>query len=133
MLVYNLYRILRIFQSSNQVVVNVACNDFQRLQGSSFDFISYLKRKKKLPAFILPQIEISPKDIYLIMELTTIILFCCTSTYILINSLAVDKITRYQTFRDGDTITSAREEFELGFFSPGSSTNWYLGIWYKKI
>nr|XP_017251119.1 PREDICTED: uncharacterized protein LOC108221773 [Daucus carota subsp. sativus] len=73
------------------------------------------------------------RGLYLTMELTTIILLCYTATYILINSLAADKITRYQTFRDGDTIISAGGEFELGFFSPGSSTNRYLGIWYKKI
>nr|GEV84566.1 G-type lectin S-receptor-like serine/threonine-protein kinase [Tanacetum cinerariifolium] len=33
---------------------------------------------------------------------------------------------------DGETIVSRNERFELGFFSPGSSKNRYLGIWYKK-
>ncbi|GKF23601.1 G-type lectin S-receptor-like serine/threonine-protein kinase [Tanacetum coccineum] len=34
-------------------------------------------------------------------------------------------------YSDGETIVSANEHFELGFFSPGSSNNRYLGIWYK--
>lgn len=36
------------------------------------------------------------------------------------------------SIRDGDTLVSAGEIFELGFFSPGSSTRRYLGIWYKN-
>ncbi|KAA8523794.1 hypothetical protein F0562_010217 [Nyssa sinensis] len=49
------------------------------------------------------------------------------------HSKQVDTITAIQTIRDGDTIVSAAGNFELGFFSPGSSKNRYLGIWYKKI
>ncbi|KAK1355491.1 Receptor-like serine/threonine-protein kinase [Heracleum sosnowskyi] len=67
------------------------------------------------------------------MEFITIILFCSTLPYTLLNSLAVDTIRPNQTVKDGETIVSAGGEFELGFFSPGSSTNRYLGIWYKKI
>ncbi|KAL8241138.1 hypothetical protein R6Q59_014493 [Mikania micrantha] len=52
---------------------------------------------------------------------------------ILITCAAVDTITVDQIIRDGDTIVSADETFELGFFSPGSSSNRYVGIWYKKI
>nr|GEV62444.1 G-type lectin S-receptor-like serine/threonine-protein kinase At4g27290 [Tanacetum cinerariifolium] len=44
-----------------------------------------------------------------------------------------DTITVNQAIRDGDTLVSADEMFELGFFSPGSSKNRYLGIWYKNI
>ncbi|WOH12075.1 hypothetical protein DCAR_0831574 [Daucus carota subsp. sativus] len=67
------------------------------------------------------------------MELTSTILVCFILSSTLVNSMAVDIIRMHQTFRDGDTITSAGGEFELGFFSPGSSTNRYLGIWYRKI
>ncbi|KAJ9563179.1 hypothetical protein OSB04_008339 [Centaurea solstitialis] len=39
-----------------------------------------------------------------------------------------------QTIRDGQTIVSAQQSFELGFFSPGNaSENRYLGIWYKGL
>ncbi|KAJ0874438.1 putative protein kinase RLK-Pelle-DLSV family [Helianthus annuus] len=37
-----------------------------------------------------------------------------------------------QTIRYNETIVSPQETFELGFFSPGNSTNHYVGIWYKK-
>ncbi|KAK1390415.1 Receptor-like serine/threonine-protein kinase [Heracleum sosnowskyi] len=67
------------------------------------------------------------------MDATAIILVCSTLLSTIINSMPVDTFRANQTIRDGETITSARGEFRLGFFSPGSSTNRYLGIWYKKI
>ncbi|KAL1807406.1 G-type lectin S-receptor-like serine/threonine-protein kinase At4g27290 isoform X1 [Daucus carota subsp. sativus] len=62
-----------------------------------------------------------------------ILLFCFTFSSTLINPVAEDTITAHQTIKDGETIVSSGGEFELGFFSPGSSTNRYLGIWYKRI
>ncbi|WOG96152.1 hypothetical protein DCAR_0415483 [Daucus carota subsp. sativus] len=67
------------------------------------------------------------------MQLTDIILLWSFSWFTVVNSMAVDTISSNQTIKDGETIVSAGGEFELGFFSPGSSTNRYLGIWYKKI
>ncbi|KAK1368529.1 Receptor-like serine/threonine-protein kinase [Heracleum sosnowskyi] len=64
---------------------------------------------------------------------TLLLLVCSTLSSTLINSVAVDTIRPQQIIRDGETITSARGEFQLGFFSSGRSTNRYLGIWYKKI
>lgn len=46
---------------------------------------------------------------------------------------AEDTISMGQSIRDGETVVSAGESFELGFFSPGTSNSRYLGIWYKKI
>jgi hypothetical protein len=51
-------------------------------------------------------------------------------------SHAVDTITQSQSISDGDsggTLVSKDGSFELGFFSPRSSTNRYLGIWYQNI
>uniref|UniRef100_A0A2N9GAZ3 Receptor-like serine/threonine-protein kinase n=1 Tax=Fagus sylvatica TaxID=28930 RepID=A0A2N9GAZ3_FAGSY len=48
-------------------------------------------------------------------------------------SNASDSITQSQTISEGRALVSADGSFELGFFSPGSSTNRYLGIWYKNI
>jgi hypothetical protein len=51
-------------------------------------------------------------------------------------SHAVDTITQSQSISDGGsgrTLVSKDGSFELGFFSPGSSTNRYLGIWYQNI
>ncbi|XP_074326986.1 G-type lectin S-receptor-like serine/threonine-protein kinase At4g27290 [Apium graveolens] len=44
-----------------------------------------------------------------------------------------------QTFRGGQPLyedqrlVSKGGQFEMGFFSPGNSTNFYVGIWYKNI
>ncbi|KAL4597318.1 hypothetical protein ACB092_12G224100 [Castanea dentata] len=45
----------------------------------------------------------------------------------------LDSITPSQRLSDGDTIMSREGNFVLGFFSPGSSKNRYVGIWYKSI
>ncbi|KAL5548109.1 hypothetical protein UlMin_003340 [Ulmus minor] len=51
-------------------------------------------------------------------------------------SVAKDTIFPNQSIIDDNTKTttlvSSGETFELGFFSPGKSTNRYLGIWYKN-
>ncbi|KAI9185620.1 hypothetical protein LWI28_008878 [Acer negundo] len=46
-------------------------------------------------------------------------------------SIAVDTISLAHSIRDGETLVSASQSFELGFFTPGNSNNRYLGIWYK--
>ncbi|KAL8158297.1 hypothetical protein AgCh_002846 [Apium graveolens] len=52
------------------------------------------------------------------MEGTTIVFISSFLLSILLFSSAADTITANQTLRDGQTIVSARGEFELGFFSP---------------
>ncbi|KAJ0263203.1 G-type lectin S-receptor-like serine/threonine-protein kinase [Hirschfeldia incana] len=59
------------------------------------------------------------------------LLFCLFLTFLV--AQATDVITENQTLKDGDTIVSKGGSFELGFFSPGRSSNRYLGIWYKKV
>ncbi|XP_075665965.1 G-type lectin S-receptor-like serine/threonine-protein kinase RKS1 [Castanea sativa] len=43
-----------------------------------------------------------------------------------------DTLTFSKPIRDGDLLVSNRETFALGFFSPGESTNRYVGIWFYK-
>ncbi|TXG49496.1 hypothetical protein EZV62_025371 [Acer yangbiense] len=43
-----------------------------------------------------------------------------------------DTITASQPIRDPETIISNGSAFILGFFSPGNSSNCYVGIWYNK-
>ncbi|XP_031391154.1 G-type lectin S-receptor-like serine/threonine-protein kinase At4g27290 [Punica granatum] len=50
-----------------------------------------------------------------------------------VTSCAVNSISADQSIRDDETIVSANEMFELGFFSPRNSWDRFLGIWYKKI
>ncbi|XVF04087.1 hypothetical protein REPUB_Repub05bG0051400 [Reevesia pubescens] len=47
-------------------------------------------------------------------------------------SITVDSLNTTHSIRDGDTLVSAGGIFELGFFSPGSSSKRYLGIWYTN-
>ncbi|KAI3731055.1 hypothetical protein L1987_62238 [Smallanthus sonchifolius] len=50
----------------------------------------------------------------------------------LTTSKSSDTIAVHQSISDGGTIVSGNSKFELGFFSPGSSKNRYLGIWFKN-
>ncbi|KAJ0763530.1 putative non-specific serine/threonine protein kinase [Helianthus annuus] len=62
-----------------------------------------------------------------------ILLFSCVLFLLLSSSTTLDTLSTNQAFKDGDTIVSDDNMFELGFFSPGKSMNRYVGIWYKKI
>ncbi|ONK61930.1 uncharacterized protein A4U43_C08F35030 [Asparagus officinalis] len=48
-------------------------------------------------------------------------------------SSATDTISQGQSISGNQTIVSEGGVFELGFFTPGKSNNYYIGIWYKKI
>ncbi|GMJ10246.1 hypothetical protein like AT4G27290 [Hibiscus trionum] len=48
-------------------------------------------------------------------------------------STTQDIIFPGKSIKDGETLISAGGSFELGFFSPGSSKNRYVGIWYKNV
>ncbi|KAI8557704.1 hypothetical protein RHMOL_Rhmol04G0030500 [Rhododendron molle] len=52
---------------------------------------------------------------------------------ILITSNGADTIATTKPLADGETLISLGGHFELGFFSPGNSTNRYVGIWYRTI
>ncbi|CAA0840351.1 G-type lectin S-receptor-like serine/threonine-protein kinase [Striga hermonthica] len=48
------------------------------------------------------------------------------------SSVATDTLSPDQTLSLGHTLISQNQIFELGFFTPGKSTNRFLGIWYKS-
>ncbi|KAJ8628123.1 hypothetical protein MRB53_021430 [Persea americana] len=48
-------------------------------------------------------------------------------------SLATNTLEIGQSITDGQTLVSAGENFVLGFFSPGNSSNRYVGVWYYKV
>nr|POF09667.1 putative serine/threonine-protein kinase receptor [Quercus suber] len=66
---------------------------------------------------------------------TSVLLSSSLLLLYLVFSDAADSITQSQFISDsnGTTLISKDEGFALGFFSPGNSTNRYLGIWYNKI
>ncbi|GMJ13028.1 hypothetical protein like AT2G19130 [Hibiscus trionum] len=48
-------------------------------------------------------------------------------------SFGADTISANQSLSGDQTIVSSGGNFVLGFFSPGNSSNYYIGIWYGKI
>jgi hypothetical protein len=46
---------------------------------------------------------------------------------------AKNTITQGESLRDGETVISEGQNFELGFFSPGNSSSRYVGIWYYNM
>ena len=44
-----------------------------------------------------------------------------------------DSISLGACLRGNQTIISKNGTFELGFFNPNGTTNWYVGIWYAHI
>ncbi|PRQ28644.1 putative protein kinase RLK-Pelle-DLSV family [Rosa chinensis] len=65
----------------------------------------------------------------------------CFSTVILLLTLlsffsvakSKDTLSATESLGPNQTLVSAGEVFELGFFELGTDSRWYLGIWYKKI
>ncbi|KAJ9566369.1 hypothetical protein OSB04_002335 [Centaurea solstitialis] len=47
--------------------------------------------------------------------------------------MAADTLTKDSSISLEQTLVSANQVFELGFFNPGNSTKRYIGIWYKDI
>ncbi|XP_022846079.1 receptor-like serine/threonine-protein kinase SD1-8 isoform X1 [Olea europaea var. sylvestris] len=48
-------------------------------------------------------------------------------------SYGVDSITANKSLSGNQTIVSSGNTFVLGFFKPGKSSRYYVGIWYKNI
>ncbi|CAD5318895.1 unnamed protein product [Arabidopsis thaliana] len=48
-------------------------------------------------------------------------------------SSAVDTISGDFTLSGDQTIVSSDGTYEMGFFKPGSSSNFYIGMWYKQL
>ncbi|KAL0001020.1 hypothetical protein SO802_014801 [Lithocarpus litseifolius] len=67
-------------------------------------------------------------DIFAYVFLNSSLLF-----FYFVSSDAGYRITQNQSLSDGTTLVSKDGSFVLGFFSPGNSTNRYLGIWYNNI
>ncbi|WOH04251.1 hypothetical protein DCAR_0623660 [Daucus carota subsp. sativus] len=65
--------------------------------------------------------------------MTSLFAVMLVSTYLTALCCALDTILPGKIVKDGDTIVSHAERFELGFFSPGDSKNRYVGIWYKTV
>lgn len=48
-------------------------------------------------------------------------------------SQGTDTLDVNQSISGNQTLVSLDGNFEMGFFKPGKSPNYYIGIWYKKV
>ncbi|KAJ3688696.1 hypothetical protein LUZ61_017860 [Rhynchospora tenuis] len=58
-----------------------------------------------------------------------IVILCSLS----VPSRGKDTLTLGESLRDGDTLISKGDIFELGFFTPGESNRRYIGVWYRSF
>ncbi|GLJ27723.1 hypothetical protein SUGI_0544080 [Cryptomeria japonica] len=67
---------------------------------------------------------------YMIFALTVlIVIYKCDG----LDAGKKDSLSVGASLLGNETLTSKNGTFELGFFSPNGSNNWYIGIWYAKI
>ncbi|XP_022864068.1 G-type lectin S-receptor-like serine/threonine-protein kinase At4g03230 [Olea europaea var. sylvestris] len=62
----------------------------------------------------------------------SVLFFLCFSINIHL-SQGADSVTANQPLSGSQTIVSSGNIFELGFFTPGTSSSYYIGIWYKNV
>ncbi|KAK3427063.1 hypothetical protein EUGRSUZ_F03366 [Eucalyptus grandis] len=68
------------------------------------------------------------------LALLSLLMFSCHCIrFSVVYAAEMSTISAGQSLTGSDTLVSSGGVFELGFFSPGNSTDTYLGIWYKKI
>ncbi|XP_034912697.1 G-type lectin S-receptor-like serine/threonine-protein kinase At4g27290 isoform X3 [Populus alba] len=83
-------------------------------------------------------VSLKLKEILLETEMKSLglgltLLFCLCFSSSFTKSLAADTIAANQNITDGETIVSSGGNYGMGFFSPGNSTQRYLGIWHNRI
>ncbi|XWS54270.1 hypothetical protein CRYUN_Cryun10bG0076400 [Craigia yunnanensis] len=61
-----------------------------------------------------------------------LVLFICFSLESHV-SFGADTISSNQSISGNLAVVSAGGVFQLGFFRPGKSSNYYIGIWYKRV
>ncbi|XP_061983759.1 receptor-like serine/threonine-protein kinase SD1-8 [Populus nigra] len=66
-------------------------------------------------------------------SITALLFFTILSFFTSKFASSLDTLTATQSLVNGQTLISTSQDFELGFFTPGNSRNWYVGIWYKNV
>ncbi|KAL3332895.1 hypothetical protein AABB24_033120 [Solanum stoloniferum] len=61
------------------------------------------------------------------------LLYLCFSFKTHLSIEAADTISANQSLSGNQTIISSGGKFKLGFFQPGSSSSYYIGMWYDKV
>ncbi|CAL5394424.1 unnamed protein product [Camellia sinensis] len=61
------------------------------------------------------------------------VFFICCFFWTNMPSHGADTISANQSLSGDQTIVSAGGNFEMGFYKPGKSSNYYISMWYKKV
>ncbi|XP_061356779.1 G-type lectin S-receptor-like serine/threonine-protein kinase At2g19130 [Gastrolobium bilobum] len=61
------------------------------------------------------------------------LLIICFSFHTYTSLAALTTISANQSLSGDQTLVSTDGNFELGFFNQGNSSNYYIGMWYKKV
>lgn len=61
------------------------------------------------------------------------LMYLCFSLKTHLSIEAADTISANQSLSGDQTIISSGGKFKLGFFQPGNSSNYYIGMWYDKV
>ncbi|KAL1215955.1 G-type lectin S-receptor-like serine/threonine-protein kinase SD1-29 [Cardamine amara subsp. amara] len=67
------------------------------------------------------------------MRKMSMFLFACSLLLIIFPTCCYAAINPSNPLSIGQTLSSPAGFFELGFFSPNNTRNWYVGIWFKEI
>ncbi|KAM7258520.1 hypothetical protein ACFE04_014261 [Oxalis oulophora] len=62
-----------------------------------------------------------------------LLLFIAHVLLFAVTSLGANTISAHTCLSGDQTIISKGKIFELGFFKPGKSSNYYIGMWYKQV
>ncbi|KAI9185691.1 hypothetical protein LWI28_009777 [Acer negundo] len=102
-------------------------NFYLRLADSEFDSLESNPGYKKNTG--------NKRQLWIIATLTISLTVVALSFVMLCFSVVAvtDSISQGRVVTRSDTIVSAGKVFELGFFTIGNSSNYYVGIWYKQI
>ncbi|PIA58004.1 hypothetical protein AQUCO_00500142v1 [Aquilegia coerulea] len=93
----------------------------------------YFMISKSFGSFFFSFIEEELLHLSKLMNITRFLAFCVFIFCYLDFCFAIQTISLNNPISDSDSITSLNQEFRLGFFSPGNSSNRYVGIWYNSL
>ncbi|KAF9672231.1 hypothetical protein SADUNF_Sadunf11G0019100 [Salix dunnii] len=102
-------------------------------QKNHFHHLTCLETLSNSPQSKIKHFSSIQDPVYSVMEAEKLFLLFSLITLQFSWCASQDSIETSQVIKEGDLLISKGNNFALGFFSPGSSSNRYLGIWYYKV
>ncbi|CAL9018306.1 unnamed protein product [Prunus brigantina] len=94
--------------------------------------MDFFNTKQPNPLYAFTQ-RISNRERMRALKYCSTVLLCLSLLTLFPVVTSKDTLSQTQLLQHDQTLVSASDVFELGLFKPGTTTDWYLGIWYKKI